>query len=93
MASRRLTVRSREPCLVCGKMIARGGRHRCRATLGDWHPATLTLMINMAVLLQRQGSYSEAAALLREAAATSEASLGRDHPIAVATAEIVASFQ
>ena len=51
-----------------------------RAALGDAHPATLTSINNLGMLLQDQGRLDEAQPLLEEVVAGCRAALGDAHP-------------
>jgi tetratricopeptide (TPR) repeat protein len=52
-----------------------------RRYLGARHAGTLTTTVNLAVLLQCQGRFSEATPLFEDAASGSKATLGEDHPM------------
>ena len=48
--------------------------------LGPEHPATVTVLNNMAVLLQDQGAHLEARSYLEQALAIDRKVLGEEHP-------------
>jgi hypothetical protein len=53
---------------------------KCKATLGDDHPDTLSFMHNLAVLYRAQGNNNAAEPLYVECLEKSKATLGDDHP-------------
>lgn len=54
---------------------------KSRKSLGDDHPRTLTMMYNLALVLNSTGDHKGAKALLKEALPKSRAALGNDHSL------------